>query len=111
MSAVNTFSIRDLRERTGELVRTAEEGNLSVVAKHGTPVFVAVPFSNLLLDCGVNVSLAVKLYDDNMITMPQAAKLARMGLESFMDILGTMGVAVVRYSPDELESEVENFLK
>ncbi len=110
MSTVNTFSIRDLRERTGELVRTAEAGNLSVVAKHGAPVFLAVPFTKLLLDSGVNVSLAVKLYDDNTITLPQAAKLAGMGLESFMDLLGRMGVAVIRYAPEDLENEVEGFL-
>ena len=38
---METFSIRDLRERTGELARTAEAGQLSIVTKHGRPVFIA----------------------------------------------------------------------
>ena len=41
---MDTFSIRDLRERTGDLVRDAEAGKLSLVTKHGQPVFLAVPF-------------------------------------------------------------------
>lgn len=32
---METFTIRDLRERTGELVRGAEAGQLSLVTKHG----------------------------------------------------------------------------
>jgi hypothetical protein len=35
------FTIRDLRERTGDLVRNAEEGHLAIVARHGHPLFVA----------------------------------------------------------------------
>ncbi|OYW26418.1 MAG: type I-E CRISPR-associated protein Cas5/CasD [Methyloversatilis sp. 12-65-5] len=46
---METFTVRDLRERTGELIRGAEEGRLSVVTKHGTPVFIAVPFDETLL--------------------------------------------------------------
>lgn len=32
---MDTFTIRDLRERTGDLVRHAEAGKLSLVTKHG----------------------------------------------------------------------------
>ena len=32
------FSIRDLRERTGEPVREAEAGHVSIVAKDGRPL-------------------------------------------------------------------------
>ncbi|MGE0331703.1 MAG: type II toxin-antitoxin system Phd/YefM family antitoxin [Ramlibacter sp.] len=39
------FTIRDLRDRCGELMRDAEAGKLSAVTKHGQPVIVAVPFT------------------------------------------------------------------
>lgn len=103
---MNTFSIRDLRERTGELVRTAEAGELSVVAKHGHPVFVAVPFSDTLLENGVNVALAVRLYQDHMLSMGRAAKIAGMHLESFMDFLGSLGIPVIDYDPAELDDDL-----
>jgi prevent-host-death family protein len=105
---MNTFSIRDLRERTGELVRTAESGELSVVAKHGHPVFVAVPFSNLLLANGVNVALAVALFQGHMLSMGKAAKIADMSLESFMDCLGSLGIPVIDYDADDLRDELAN---
>ena len=43
------FTVRDLRNRTGELIREAELGHLSLITKHGQPVFVAVPFDEALL--------------------------------------------------------------
>jgi prevent-host-death family protein len=104
---VNTFSIRDLRERTGELVRTAEAGQLSVVAKHGQPVFVAVPFSQALLANGVNVALAIGLYQAHLLSMERAAKVAGLATESFMDCLGNFGIPVIDYDPAELSRELE----
>jgi len=49
---MDVFTIRDLRERTGDLVRDAEEGRLSIITKHGQPIFVAVPFDEALLKEG-----------------------------------------------------------
>ena len=51
---MDTFTVRDLRERTGELIRDAESGQLSVITKHGRPVFVALPFDETLIKSGVN---------------------------------------------------------
>ena len=55
---MEAFASRDLREHPGALVRNAEEGRLSVVSKHGKPLFVAVPFTDALLSAGVSVSVA-----------------------------------------------------
>lgn len=103
---MDTFSIRDLRERTGDLVRNAEAGQLSVVAKHGQPVFVAVPFSDTLLNNGVNVALAVRLYQEHMLSMGRASKIAGMSLESFMECLGHLGIPVIDYEPSDVEGEL-----
>lgn len=53
-------TVRDLRNRTGELIREAQLGNLSLITKHGQPVFVAVPFDDALLESGVGVYLSLK---------------------------------------------------
>ena len=50
---MKAFCVQDLRERTGELIRGAEAGHLSIMTKHGNPVFVAVPFDEVLLESGV----------------------------------------------------------
>jgi len=66
---MDTFTIRDLRERTGELVHDAEAGKLSVITKHGRPVFVAVPFDETLIKSGVGLSLAIKLFKDDVLSI------------------------------------------
>lgn len=106
---MDTFTVRDLRERTGELIRDAEAGELSVITKHGRPVFVAVPFDEVLIREGVNVALAVKLFDDEVVSLGQAAKLAGMALAEFMEECAARDVPVVRYEPEELEQEVKVF--
>ncbi|MGD2062977.1 MAG: type II toxin-antitoxin system prevent-host-death family antitoxin [Nitrospirota bacterium] len=103
---MDSFSIRDLRERTGELVRDAEAGRLSVVTKRGRPVFVAVPFDEALLEQGVNVALAAKLYADGVVTLSRAARVAGVSTEAFIEKLGLLGVPVVDYPPDELDEEL-----
>lgn len=104
---MQTFSIRDLREHTGELVRTAEAGELSVVAKHGTPVFVAVPFSDSMLENGVHVALAIKMFRDHTISIGQATKLAKMSKLKFIEVLGSYGIPAVDYPVNELDAELQ----
>ena len=106
-AATEAFTVRDLRERTGELIRGAEEGHLSVVTKHGNPVFVAVPFDEVLLESGVRVSLALRLFDDGTLTLSQAAKVAGVRVEAFIERVGAAGLTVVRTPADELDSELE----
>lgn len=106
---METFTVRDLRERTGDLIRGAEEGKLSVITKHGAPVFVAVPFDELLVREGITVALAVHLFDEEQISLGKAAQLAGMGRSEFTRHLGQMGIAVIRTSASELESELAAF--
>ena len=56
---MQTFTIRELRERSGDLSREAEEGRLALVTRHGKPLFVSVPFTDNLLQMGVHTALAV----------------------------------------------------
>jgi prevent-host-death family protein len=106
---MQTFTIRDLRDRTGDLVRDAEAGKLSVVTKHGQPVFVAVPFDEALVREGVAVALAVKLFEESTLTLQQGARFARMTLAQFAQECSARGVPVVRYPPEELPGELAVF--
>ena len=105
---MQTFSIRDLREHTGEITRTAEAGEISVIAKHGQPLFLAVPFDDALIEYGVKVDIAVKLFESDFLTLGKAARLAGLSQEAFIEILGAMGIPVVKYEPSELEEELRS---
>jgi predicted HTH domain antitoxin len=65
-----------------------------------------VPFSDTLLNNGVNVALAVRLYQEHMLSMGRAAKIAGMAIESFMECLGSLGIPVIDYEPADLEGEL-----
>ncbi len=106
---MQTFSIRDLRQRTGDLVRGAEAGDLAVVTKHGRPVFVAVPMSQRLLDAGVYEALAVRLYADGVLSLSKAARFAGLPVERFLEALAASGVDAVSYPPEELDEELARF--
>jgi prevent-host-death family protein len=106
---MNTFTIRDLRNHTGELIRGAESGELSVVTKHGRPLFVAVPFDETLLREGVGMALAIKLFDEERISLSRAARLAGLSVSEMIDMLGRHGVVVISPTEDELELELADF--
>ena len=105
--SMDTFSIRDLRERTGDLVRNAEAGHLSVVAKHGHPLFVAVPLDEHLLENGVAVALACRLFAEGVLSLDKAARLSGLPPETFIEKLGAMGIPAVDYPPEELQDELD----
>lgn len=103
---MQTYTVRDLREHTGDLIRGAEAGNWAIVSKHGTPVIIAAPFNQIALEHGVQVALAQKLFDDNVITLRQAAKMAGISLADFMALCTARKIPIVRLSADEFAAEL-----
>ncbi len=103
------FTIRELRERSGELSREADQGRLALVTRHGQPLFVSVPFTDELLQAGVHTALAVNLFKSGDLTSARAAKLAGMSLSQFLAHLSAQGIPVVDFDPFELETELAAF--
>ena len=106
---MDTFSVRDLREHTGALIHDAEAGKLSLITKHGQPVFLAVPFTEDLLDTGMRMNIALKLYQENALSLGKAAKLAGQSIEAFTERLGIFGISIVNYDPNDLKQELQDF--
>ena len=107
MTVLDVFSARDLRNRSGELLGEAEAGHLSVITKHGRPAAISVPFTGEMLELGVHTHLAVRLFEQQLVTLAQAARLGGRSLEEFLDILRVSGVAAVDYPPGDLEAELD----
>ncbi len=100
------FSVRELRQRSGELLRGAKEGRLAVITKHGRPSILAVPFDDRLVGLGVGRALALHLFENGHLALSQAAKVAAMVPEDFIALLGEAGIPAVDYPPEELEEEI-----
>jgi prevent-host-death family protein len=107
MEPLEIFTVRDLRQRSGELLREAEEGRLALITKHGRPAILALPFDERLLAHGVHRALALHLFEANQVSLAQAAKIATLSLEDFIELLGRAGIPAVDYDPAELAQELE----
>ena len=106
MGSLNVFSARDVRHRSGELLRDAAHGQLAVITKHGRPAILAVPFDERLLEIGVHRAVALRLFEQRLVTLAQAARFAGTSAEEFVELLGEAGVPAVDYPPEELDKEV-----
>lgn len=106
---MQTCTLHDLTHHQAATMKPGEPGELTVVTDHGQPLFVAVPFDDLLLDRGVRLALAVRLFDSEVLSTGQAARFAEVSLAEFLETCSRLGIPVVRYSPEELEKELEVF--
>lgn len=104
---LDVFSVRDLRVRSGELLRDAEKGQLAIITKHGRPAILALPFDERLLQYGVARALALHVFEAGSITLARAAKLAEMSVEEFVELIGEAGIDAVSYPSEELNAEIE----
>jgi prevent-host-death family protein len=107
MEPLDVFSVRDLRTRSGDLLRDAEQGQLAIITKHGRPAILVVPFDKRLLDQGVHRALALTLFEQRRLTLAQTAKLAGLSLDAFTDLLEPLGLAAVDYPVEELADELD----
>ena len=106
---MDTFSVRDLREHTGALIHDAEVGKLSLITKRGRPVFLAIPFTDDLIELGLKSALAIHLYGEGVLTLAKAAKLSGESLESFIAILSKLGISIIHYTIKDVDEELRDF--
>ena len=106
---MDTFSVRDLREHTGTLIHDAEAGKLSLITKRGRPIFLAVPFTDDLIELGLHPALAVHLYKEGVLTLAKAAKLSGESLEGFIATLSKLGISIIHYTIKDVDEELKDF--
>lgn len=103
---MQTFSIRDLREKSGELSREAEAGHPALITRRGKPLMMALPFNQKLVENGIYPALAEQLYKEGCLTLGRAAKIANMTYAEFAEYLSALNIPVVDYPVEELEDEL-----
>ena len=104
-----SFGIRNLRENIGTYAAQAETGAISVITRNGMPLTVNIPFDETLVKLGAHKALAVKLYQEEVLTLNKAAKLAGMPMDKFITVLGSAGISVFGYDADDVQRELDRF--
>jgi predicted HTH domain antitoxin len=59
-------------------------------------------------DAELTMVIAVKLYEDGVLSSEQAAELAGIPKRAFIELLGKYGVSLFSDSKDVLESDISN---
>jgi len=102
------FGIRDLREKIGDFAHEAEAGAISVIPRNGTPLTVNIPFDDMLIDLGAHKSLAIKFYQEEILTLNKAARFAGVKTDEFIAMLGSAGISVLG-DANELNNDLKQF--
>lgn len=106
---MQTIGIRALRTNPGLLSKNAKKGVLTLVTNRSIPISLSIPFDSTLLAFGIHILLAIKLFEEGVLTLPRAAKLADLSTEAFLSKLAVLGVIVVDQSSEELAAELKHF--
>jgi len=107
MKSLNIFSANELHRHVSEIIQNAEKGEVSLIIKQNRPSFVAVPFDERLLNHGISKAMAIDLFQAGLVTLSQAARIAALPIENFIELLGEEDIYVVDYPPDDLDSELD----
>ena len=71
-------------------------------------LLINIPQTAGIDDQEAKMSLASKLYERGKLTLGQAADMAGYSKETFMELLADYNVALIDYSPEELEEDIKN---
>ena len=106
---MGAISTEQLIKSAAGLIAEAESGQVAIVTKDGRPLFLAVPYDERLSNEHVHVAIAVRLYENEVVSLGKAAKIAGLSQSEFIDRLGALNIPVIRYSAEDLEREVAAF--
>lgn len=106
---MGAISIEQLLASPAKLIEQAESGQVAVVTKDGRPVLLAIPYDDRLAKEDVHIAVAVRLYQNEIVSLGRAARIAGLSLSEFIDRLGVLDIPVIRYAPEDLEREVAQF--
>ena len=106
---MSAISIEQLVKSPLMLIEEAESGQVALVTKNGRPLFLAVPYDERLANEHVHVVIAIRLYENEVVGLGKAARIAGISQSEFIDRLGALNIPVIRYSAEDLEREVAAF--
>jgi len=92
------IGVRALRENPGILSQSAWLGERLLLTNRNNPISLSIPFDEHLLSVGVHLDIALKLYEDNVLTLVKPSKVAGLSIEQFMEHLEALNIEVVKQS-------------
>lgn len=106
---MDTLTVDEAAKQPTRIIHDVEKGEIALVTKDGRPLFIAVPVDEQLIKLGLPLALAIRLYEQETVSLGKAARIAAVSVSEFIDHLGARQIPVARYSPRELQEELAAF--
>ena len=72
------------------------------------PLSIEIPEMVRVNEKELKILLATKLYEMEMLSLGQAAKVAGLSKRAFIEVMGLYGVSLFSMSVDELQQDIAN---
>ena len=103
---IGSIGIRELRDLSSQLAEKAAAGESFFLTKNGATLYYAIPVNQVLMEQGVQLAVALNLYENDALTLRQAAKLAGLSVEEFMYKASKAGIPVIDYDEDVPDADI-----
>jgi predicted HTH domain antitoxin len=104
---MHTLTPEEMTLQPQRVLDDAQRGEASIVMNGSVAVLLAVPLGEGLDAPEVRIELAVRLFDRDQISLGTAARIAGLSYSEMIDEMGRRQVPVVRYSQEELATELD----
>ncbi len=106
-----TIGIKELKNNPSILTKGVEDRDEYLfISKRGKPIAVAMSLDNEVFDHGFKKWVLIKAYKKGDLSLGQLAKALEQSYADTMEMLGTLGVAVIDYDLDDELPTIEKLL-
>lgn len=108
---MKTMKANEISPELESWLRKAKSGELTVVTEgeeSGKVLGIVLPLIvGEAEGSDVLMQLALKLYEEGVLSTGKAARLAGCGIVTFIEEMGRAGIPAIRYDPEDLEEELQ----
>ena len=105
---MESISVEQFLEHPDKFLSDAQGGKIAVVTQDGEPVLMAVPMGASLDGQRIRLELAVSLFDQELVSIGVASRIAGSSIVDMIDELGRRRIPVVRHSGEEFAEEMKH---
>jgi len=97
-----SIGIKEIKNNPSVITKGVEDkDNYLFISKRGKPIAVAMSLDNEIFDYGFKKWILIKAYKKGDLSLGQLAKALDLSYIDTMQMLGTLGIAVIDYDLDD----------
>jgi predicted HTH domain antitoxin len=106
-----TIGIKELKNNPSIISKGVENrDDYLFISKRGKPIAVAMSLDNEIFDYGFKKWILIKAYAKGDLSIGQLSKALKLSYIDTMEMLGTLGMAVIDYDLDDDLDTIEKLL-